>query len=166
MAPSSRTSVEEFGKAEPTSPIAQTAASSDVVDQRSDARPTTQAPDPTPSYELMLRNLDDIRDALRVDVFDEVFDRCREDLRDLIDGRFESFSQGLQSLRAHVDSIESRLILCESRADDRSRLRTKRPDGQTVRCVRAPNYASYSTERSSATFARARGCEPPSVSDN
>ena len=68
----------------------------------------------------MLRNLDYIREALRNDVYDEIYENCRDNLRDLILGRYQTFTQALESLRAHFDTIESRLVLCESLIPDRS----------------------------------------------
>ena len=92
--------------AEPSAPIPQPVEPGGVVEHTSDLRPTQSAPD-MDSYERMLRNLDDIREALRSGVYDDVYENCRDNLRDLILGRYQSFTQGLESLRAHVDTIES-----------------------------------------------------------
>ena len=121
-------SVESSDTADPTAPLAGSDASTNVDVNRPDIQPVTSAL-PLPTYVEMLRNLDDIRDALREDVYDDVYDRCSGNLRDMMLGRYESFTQKMESLRAHVDTIESRFVLCESHIpDDSSRRSAARSD--------------------------------------
>lgn len=68
-------------------------ASSDVVDSTSDVRSTRNAAE-VDRYVQTLQNLDDIRDALSMDVSDEVYETTP---MILMTGRYESFTQGLES---------------------------------------------------------------------
>ena len=61
--------------AERSAPIPQPVESGGVVENTSDLRPAEGAPD-LDSYERMLGNLDEIREALRNDVYDDVYENC------------------------------------------------------------------------------------------
>ena len=112
-------SVDGSEAADPPALFARSDAPTNVAGNRPDIQLVTSALPPL-TYEQMLRNLDYIRDALREDVYDDVYERCRGNLRDMMWGRYESFTQKLESLGAHVDTMESRLVLCESHIPDDS----------------------------------------------
>ena len=127
-------SVDGSEAANPPAPLARSDAPINVAGNHPDIQPVASLL-PAPTYEQMLRNLDDIRDAPREDVYDDVYERCLGNLRDMMLGRYESFTQKLESLRAHVDTIESRLVLCKSHIPDDSS--ADRPGGPTAEQMRA-----------------------------
>lgn len=77
-------------------------------------------------------------------------------------GRYESFTQKLESLCTHVDTIESRLFLCESGIPDSSSVAADRPLGPISEHMR--QFAHFTTrtqrQRKSANCLR----EPEEVS--
>ena len=145
---------------ESSAPIPHPVEPGGVVEHTSDLRPTQGAPD-MDSYERMLRSLDDIQEALRNDVYDYVYENCRDNLRDLMLDRYQSFTHGVESLRTHVDTIESRLVLCERLIPDRSADLTAEQMGAFSRLA-----AQLNQQRSRANLLRERGSDISSTSAN
>lgn len=116
-------SAEGRDSAEPPAPVMRSEAPTCVLKFRSNVRPTNPGP---ARFYVRVNDffLEYIWDELLVVVYDVVFEKGRENLLNMIFGRYEAFTQKMESLLAHFNTNESLLVLFESHIlDDFSLLR-------------------------------------------